>query len=333
MNKTEGVEYTASDISFVIPTRDRPEKLLATLIALAEQAVPCGKVIVAASGSDISEVILPFEGQLNVEYVHCDEPGQIAQRNRGLALLDANVRLVGFLDDDILLAPDALGNIVSFWNHVEPNTAGISFNVVKKDGRRLPLWRRTAEKLVPPGRVFMSGFSAPTEALDVSVRSARLRGGATIWRKAVLDEFKQDEIRASWAICEDLIFSYPISKKYPLYYCAEARVLHDHEISRSGNGSDHFTRGETWALWQLYFVTLNRDLSVAAYALTVAGISSLGMIMGLLIPSRRSYRWFFLGAFRGALRGLARVLRQQDLMPLLEEHHSATSTRTGSTDK
>jgi glycosyltransferase involved in cell wall biosynthesis len=321
MSKTEGVEYTASDISFVIPTRDRPEKLHATLTALATQSVRCGKVIVAASGSDISSVVFPFQGQLDVTYIHCDEPGQIAQRNRGLKLLDPKVKLVGFLDDDIILESEALGIIVSFWNRVEPNTAGISFNIVNKDPGRVSLWRRMAEKLIPPGRVFMSGFSAPTSALRASVRSSRLRGGATIWRKAILDEFKQNDTRTSWAICEDLIFSYPISKKYPLYYCAEARVLHDHEIDRSANRSIHFVRGESWALWHLYFVTLNRDLSVPAYAFTVGGISLLGMTAGFLIPSRRDFRWFYLGVFRGAFRGLARVLQQRNLMPLLEDLH------------
>ena len=319
MNALAGLGYAGSDISFVIPTRNRPEKVGATLAALAAQSVHCGKVIVAASGSDISDVVLAFEGQLDVEYVHCDRPGQIAQRNRGVELLGDTAKLVGFLDDDIVLEPKALEHIVSFWNRVEPTTAGVSFNIVGKDGGRVPRWRKMARRLLPPGKVFKSGFSAPVRVLEASVRAGRLRGGATIWRKAILDEFKQDEIRASWAICEDLIFSYPIGKKYPLYFCADAKVLHDHEISRSVDHSFHFVRGEKWALWHLYFVTLNRDLSVFAYAFVVVGISWLGMIVGLLMPSRRFYRMFYLGVFRGAVRGLGRVLRDRDLMPLLED--------------
>jgi len=306
------MKYTASDISFVIRTRNRPEKIGATLNALAAQTVNCGKVIVAASGSDISEVVLSFEGQLDVEYLHCEKPGQIVQQNRGLALLDSKVRLVGFLDDDILLEPDALRHIIDLWNHVEPNTGGISFNIVRKEGAPEPHWRRILEKIVPPGRVFKSGFSAPIGVLETSISASRLRGGATVWRKAILDEFKRNDISASFAATEDLMFSYPISKKYPLYYCAEARVLHDHEIISPG-------RGETWALWHLYFVTQNQDLSVVAYACTVTGISVLGMILGLILPSRRFYLTFYLGVFRGAVRGLTLVLRKQDLMPFLEK--------------
>jgi len=312
------MNYRASDISFVIPTRNRPEKIGATLNALARQTVKCGKVIVAASGSDVSEVVLSFDGQLDVEYLHCEKPGQIAQRNRGLALVDPKVRLVGLLDDDILLESDALSYIIDFWNHVEPNTGGISFNIVRKDGSQDPHWRKIFEKFVPPGRVFKSGFSAPIGVLETSISASRLRGGTTLWRKEILDEFKQNEIRASWAITEDLMFSYPISKKYPLYYCAEARVLHDHEIGRSGYGPENCARGETWALWHLYFVTQNQDLSLVAYACTVTGISVLGMILGSILPSRRFYRAFYFGVFRGAVRGLAHVLRKQDLMLLLE---------------
>jgi hypothetical protein len=135
----------------------------------------------------------------------------------------------------------------------------------------------------------------------------------------VLTEFARPEIDASWAICEDLIFCYPIGKKYPLYICADARVLHDHLINPSPAGAPHRWRGHTWALWQLYFVTLNADLSVAAYTFHIVLLAAMGMSVGLLKPSKRFYLRFYGGLLQGATAGLSRVLRGKDLLPLLRE--------------
>lgn len=311
--------YTSNDIAFVIPTKDRPEKIRNTLGNLARQSQKCGSVIVVASGGDIGDLVRSFADRLAVEYHHLPQPGQMRQRNHGINNLPASARLVGFLDDDIVLDPEALERMILFWNSIEPETAGVAFNIIEESNHDVSTLTRIFRHFFPPGHVYKSGFSVPFGKIERSIRTKRLNGGATIWKREILFEFTRPEIDAKWAICEDLIFCYPIGKNYPLYVCADAKVLHDHIVDPLPAGAPHRLRGRTWALWQLYFVTINRDLSVAAYVLNVLGLVASGMVIGLLIPSKRFYLRFYAGLLQGAYTGLFRILRGHDLLPLLKE--------------
>jgi glycosyltransferase involved in cell wall biosynthesis len=62
---------------------------------------------------------------LPVEYSTAS-PGQIRQRNLGLVHMDERTPLIGFLDDDLILEPDALERMIEFWNRAEPDTAGVA---------------------------------------------------------------------------------------------------------------------------------------------------------------------------------------------------------------
>ena len=311
--------YRSTDISFVIPTKDRPEKIVNTLESLAKQTQPCGRVIVTASGRDISAVVMAFAGRLDVEYVHSPIPGQMRQRNLGISRVPDGARLVGFLDDDIVLNEDAVERMIAFWNTRPADTAGVAFNIIERSNRRAGALTRLYRRFFPPGHVYRSGFSVPFGKLERSIQTRRLNGGATIWRREILTEFKRPEIDAKWAICEDLIFCYPVGKKYPLFVCADAKVLHDHIIDPNPKGAPHRWRGRTWALWQLYFVSINDDLSVPAYVFNVLLLAVPGLAVGLLRPSKRFYLRFYTGLLEGAGHGLLQLIRRRDLLLLLKD--------------
>jgi GT2 family glycosyltransferase len=320
--------YTGRDIAFIIPTKDRPERVAVALESLARQTEPCGRVIVVASGRDIRDVVLRFAPGLNVEYQHCEASGQMRQRNLGISVVPPSARLVAFLDDDIVLEPNALDAMVRYWNAIEQETAGVAFNLMGLRRRGHSALGRWFRRMFPPGHVYKSGFSTPLSEVDQSREVMRLNGGATIWHRAILEEFEPLQIDTNWAIGEDLIFSYPIGRKYPLRVCAEARVLHDHPQDRTPGHPHHEIRGRTLALWQLYFVTLNRELSVFAYAVTALGLAILGMGVGLVVPGRGYYRRFYLGLARGALQGLMTLFRGKALLPLLNTRPDATAPAT-----
>ena len=228
MNATRKV-YTGQDVALIIPTKDRAQKIKTLLDSVARQTVPCGRVIIVDGGRSVRDIVMSFLDRLPVEYYTRSPPGQIRQRNRGISLLNDQTPLVGFLDDDIVLEPQALERMITFWNGCEPDTAGVSFNIVNSPPFRHS-WARALMGMSTPQqvRVLRSGTNVATTPADAHLRAQWLCGGAAVWRKEILKRFTNREIYLRWAICEDVIFSYPIGKEYPLYVCADAKVRHKH---------------------------------------------------------------------------------------------------------
>ena len=102
-------ELGASDVSVVIPTYDRRERLQRVLAALAAQDVGGFEVVVVSDGStdgtddDLASGATP----LPVVAERQDNAGPAAARNRGVALASRDVVL--FLDDDVVPAPHLVG--------------------------------------------------------------------------------------------------------------------------------------------------------------------------------------------------------------------------------
>ena len=106
--------YTSKDFAFIIPTKDRPGKLNKLLESLANQSESCGRVLIIASGQNVEYIAKEFLNHLPIEYYHSETYGQIHQRNLGINLLDNRTKLVGTLDDDIVLQPEALKKIIKY---------------------------------------------------------------------------------------------------------------------------------------------------------------------------------------------------------------------------
>ena len=60
--------YSGQDITFIIPTKDRPQKMASLLKSFVEQNVICGRLIVINGGQCIQNIIAEFSGVLPVEY-------------------------------------------------------------------------------------------------------------------------------------------------------------------------------------------------------------------------------------------------------------------------
>ena len=222
------MRYTAADMVFLIPTKDRPNKLNDLLASIVEQDSLPGRILVIDGGKSVEDVVIKYKAQLPIEWHQCLPPGQIRQRNYGISLIKEH-KLVAFLDDDLVFEPGALQAMVAMWNAVEPETAGVGFNLINV-ANTPPTWK---ERLLlikgpRPGQVLPSGHNTAFTSLTDDIKTDWLGGGYTVWRKAILDQFSQAEVTTKWAIGEDLLFSYPIGLRYPLYACAKARVRHEH---------------------------------------------------------------------------------------------------------
>jgi len=94
------------DLSIVIPTRDRAEKLRRCLLALrAQEAPPAAEILVVDDGSrdDTPGVLERFP---EATAIRRDAAGRGAARNPGVERARGDVVL--FLDDDVVAAPDLL---------------------------------------------------------------------------------------------------------------------------------------------------------------------------------------------------------------------------------
>jgi GT2 family glycosyltransferase len=94
-----GPHHDSGDLSVIIPTRERWDKLLVTLDALRAQTVRGFEVIVVVDGLD--QCVPGLDG---VRLVQQPKAGPGAARNRGVA--QSSRRLVLFLGDDMVPSPE-----------------------------------------------------------------------------------------------------------------------------------------------------------------------------------------------------------------------------------
>ncbi len=310
--------YNGQDVALIIPTKDRPGKVKNILESISSQTLPCGRLIVVDGGQSVKDMVVSFSDRLPIEYYECHPPGQIRQRNMAISLLDDRTPLVGFLDDDIVLEPQALESMITFWNNCESATAGVSFNIVNNPSYRHS-WMRAIIGMSSSqqGRVLRSGYNVATTPVDIDLRAQWLCGGATVWRQEILKKFINKEVCSRWAICEDVIFSYPIGKEFSLYVCADAKVRHEHVYDHTKK-MKHRYYGRTVTLWRLYFVESHAELSRMFFLWMLLGQITARCISGI-ISFRISDIQYAVGQIEGAMMGLTALFRGLNLLSLLNE--------------
>jgi len=278
-------------LGLVIPTRNNPGKLEKTLSALATQDQSELRIVVVGSGENISGLIAKFSSVLKIDYVHFEEGGQVNQRNIGIKiLLEEQYNYIGFWDDDFIPERNCL---CSIWNFIEQkNSTGlvdfaVSLNIQNEDNLsqvrfwRLQRWLRRIG--MQPGEVTVTGMNTPIANVSSDISTQWVGGGYTIWSANILKKYPQEPMRTRHAAGEDLIYSYPLGKTYPLFVCSRAKVVHDD--SGIENAAVIRFRAERSTLAHLYFCDQYREFSSILYI-------CFGLIfqIGLLATPKR-YPW------------------------------------------
>lgn len=283
--------YACHDLTVLVPTLNRPQKLSQLFDSLAAQTEKVGRVIIVDGAESAESVVRAYATRLPVEYFRCVPPSQIRQRNYGLAQLHARDRLIVLLDDDMVLEPEAISEMVRFWNTVEPETAGICFNIVNGEPERRTFLRRFLGLTASgAGLVLRSGQTTAVTHMEESIRVQWLPGGATVWRREVLLDNPYREVSSRWAIGEDLIFSYPVGKRLPLYVCATARARHEHVYDHRP-GMQHRYHGRTQTLWTYHFVTTNPGLSRVLFFWTLGLRMTAKLARGVIQRDSKSFEF------------------------------------------
>lgn len=312
------IKYAGSDLAFLIPTKDRPGKMTNLFNSLVGQTIQCSRIIIINGGESIEELVLSYNDRLPVEYYECRPPGQIRQRNMGIALLDRKTPLVGTLDDDIVLMPDAVEKMIAFWNTLPDATAAVSFNIINCEPVKHSWIKGIMGISGPlPGKVLKSGINTPILSIRDNISSQWVCGGATIWQQEILKKYTNAPQDVMWASSEDLNFSYPIGKHYPMYVCADAKVNHEHvydlRIKRK-----HRYYGRTETLWRFFFVESHREFSRIAFLWSQFTTIIARFNKGIITLQVRHFQ-FGLGQIEGVYAGVKAIVQKRNLKELLNE--------------
>jgi hypothetical protein len=279
--------YFGSDLALVVPSKDRPIQVAKLLESIVSQSIMPGLITIVDYGGASERVCNSFLGRLKINYIKSPVPGQIYQRNLGIKSLGDSFRLVGFLDDDLVLESEAIAEMIKFWNAAPKNTGGVGFNIINsppfKFSRLLNFLGMSSSV---PGKVLRTGYNVSIQNISNNIQSEWLGGGYTVWAESILQLFKQDSIKTRWAIGEDVRFSYPVSRQFPLFLCASAKVRHEHVYDQHAKNIVHLYRGRQGVIAHRYFIEQHpKDFSLFFFFWMVWGRFNLRIINSLVYLS------------------------------------------------
>jgi glycosyltransferase involved in cell wall biosynthesis len=276
----------AHKLAIVVPTKDRRRDLGLMLTSLHKQSVrPAQVIVVDGSEQEVRDVAESFP-DLAVDYVRVFPPSLSKQRNAGMARLRPDITLAGYIDDDIVLEPDAVERMLAFWESAPSDMGGASFNIVNSP---VPRWGKLRHLLGfgggKPGAVLPSGVAIAPGCVTADLETDWLTGGATIWRRDIIDRYSYDEWFIGMGYLEDLDYSYNVRQRYRLMIVAGARIDHNSPPMRRDR---YYLLGKWQIVNRMYVVRKYRHcgLSVAKAWTTSFSMLVLHMLGGILHADR-----------------------------------------------
>ncbi len=245
------------DLTFVVATKDRPDDLRKMFASLAGQSRAVSQVVIVDASAEPVEAVASEFPSLNVRYLRHLPPSAAKQRNAGVAVVDERIGLIGFLDDDAVLEPDAVEKMLDFWQEAPTDLGGASFNMLNPPmtgGRWLKRSRLCAAMGLyrrGSGRVAPSGWQTVTETVSETCFVDWLATGAVVWRRDVLKDFRLDDYFEGYSYLEDLDFSLSVGKRFKMAVVADARYSH---YPSPGGRTSSYAFGKVEARNRLYVV-------------------------------------------------------------------------------
>lgn len=289
-------------IAYVVPTKDRPDDLRVLFNSLQIQTVfPHQIIIVDGSDPDIKYVCDEYP-ELPITYERCFPPSLAKQRNAGMARLNEDITLAGYLDDDIELDPDATEKMLKFWASAPENTGGGAITIrnqyAQLNRKLMSFFLMAGER---PGQVLPSAYAVHLPFIGKTFETQWLYGGATIWARKVIETFNYDEWFDGYGFLEDLDYSYRVAQKHKLYVVGDSRCLH-HSSPVSAN--KQFIFGKQQIYNRIYFARKMKTFSTWAVYWAVFGNILMNGIA--LIKNHNRSTWDRLS---GNIVGLLAVLK------------------------
>jgi len=228
-------------ISVIIPTYYRARDLSELLDSILKQTIkPLEVIIVDDTPSNDIKIVCEekkekFEKK-GVDLVYIRNPKERSltiARNIGVSVAKGEVIL--FLDNDTIIAPDYVENILKVFK-MFPNALGVQGHILIEN---IPKTTRDRLKFVAINSVkkmfrhthwtinSCKLFEYPMFLTEI-VNCEWLSGSNMAFRREIFNEFKFDENLLKYAYMEDLLFTYSLYRKYPqsLYITPHAKIIH-----------------------------------------------------------------------------------------------------------
>jgi GT2 family glycosyltransferase len=290
-------------IAYVVPTMDRPDDLRVLFNSLQAQTIfPHQIIIVDGSNPDIKYVCDEYPN-LPITYERCFPPSLAKQRNAGMAQLQDDITLAGYLDDDIELDPDATEKMLAFWADAPENTGGAAIAIrdqyAQLNSKLMSFFLMAGDN---PGQMLPSAYAVHLPFIGETFETKWLYGGATIWTRNVIDTFEYDEWFAGYGFLEDVDYSFRVGQKHQLYVVGDSQCLH-HSVGLSN--SKQYIFGKQQIYNRLYFARKMKTFSFWAVYWAIFG-NILMNTVALLKNHNRSTWDRLMGNFVGlwaALKG------------------------------
>tara|TARA_R110000787_G_scaffold184181_5_gene296066 strand:+ start:13048 stop:14019 length:972 start_codon:yes stop_codon:yes gene_type:complete len=261
----------------------RPKALTDLLASVKLQTkYPDQIIIVDGSTNFETKDALEKTDYKNLVYykVEEDQRGISLQRNFGMTKVTNDMKIVCFLDDDIILTPKYFNQLVGTYEEY-PNASAvggyitnevswtklrtnekITFKQYESDGwvRDIGLRNVIRKKLgllsdKPPGYMpeFSNGFSIGYIPPNGKVYPVEyFMGGVSSFKKEVIDTIKFSNYFIGYGLYEDLEYCNRVSRQYKLYINTSAQLSHYHE---AGGRPSNFLYGKMvvrngWYVWR-----------------------------------------------------------------------------------
>lgn len=217
-------------MSVIIATLGREKHLAAALESLRKSTLSPDEVLIVDGSEDSDARSVAQEADAAASYPvrhHHSRPGLPRQRNVGLSFATGDI--VVFLDDDAVVPPCALGEILAAYD--APEVIGATARIIEPYGNAIggkvsPL-RRLFNAGGPDGTFTLSGY--PRRLQDESVRRdiEFMQGAFMSARLPVARSLGFDEVLTGYALAEDEDFSYRLSRRGRIRYLGDVEVTHD----------------------------------------------------------------------------------------------------------
>jgi hypothetical protein len=262
--------------------------------------------VVDGSDPPVRAVVEEFDS-MRIEYLRVLPPSLARQRNAGMARLRGDVTLAGYLDDDLVLEPEAVQHMLEFWETAADDVGGAAFTITNNPAPgALSLKKLFGIDGARPGRMLRSGFVSTITPQHADIETDWLYGGATVWRRTVIESYPYDEWFIGTGFMEDIDFSYSVRARYRLLVIAAARLAH---YSRPVRADRQQLLGKWQIVNRMHVVRKHRARGLSIAAAWYANFGLFFLNLAAAVVRRRRDPW---NRARGNAAGMLSELLGRD---------------------
>ena len=226
----------------IIPTRNRPKELNATLDFLSKNKINFfKKIVIDSSDKNLKEEILNICNKFKVE-LYFSKPSTSKQRNLGLKkLANCPIDFVMFLDDDLKFYNNSFKIMNSYIKKYKHEFSGFGFN--NMNYKKISLLEKIKfSKIIEKfglysstkGKVLRNGWHTKCQNVKKNIEVQWLTTQCSIFNKLAVKDIYFDQTFGAYSYLEDLDFSLKLNleKKNIFLIISDARYIHLNEIAR-----------------------------------------------------------------------------------------------------